>query len=528
MRKIIYIIPLIIAVFLMSVSCSDTFEVHEKYLQDGEIIYTSKVDSLETHPGNNRLKITGYLTNAFSVNEITVFWNKGEDSQTFSYDKSANETDFIELIIEGLEEQSYEFDVYSKDANGNKSIKITAFGTVYGESYRSNLEARAINYFKYGGDGNATLNFKPSQDLTRSTEVEFTNVSGETSVKIIAAGESNLILEQLDNTKPIKTRTFYVPTRADEAGNETSIDEFASDWLPFVLPSISSILETVEVTPVLGGVKVAWDNPNNINLKFDFEYLAYGNSTTYTVESNETNGTTTVPDMEAVEQELKVTVSDLYGNSFGPKILVVHPIAVPSRDIEPQVHLNFDNSLENVGLIAIDAVSVGAVAYDMRPGGGGAFVFNGSNDLIIPGYTGINGAGSRTVALWMKTNGANSEVVYWGANGSFSRSSFKIHRSGQIRFEYQGGGHNGATVVNDDEWHHVAYTYDGDTIKLYVDGVEDFTTSGVVLETGVAGETDVYIGSQAGSNNFTGMMDDVRIFTEVLTPEEIKNLSEMN
>jgi hypothetical protein len=297
MRKIIYIIPLIIGVFLMSVSCTDTFEVHEKYLQDGEIIYTSKVDSLETHSGNNRVKITGYLTNAFAVNEITVFWNKGKDSQTFSYTKSANETDFIELIVEDLEEQSYEFDVYSKDSNGNRSIKITTFGTVYGEVYLSNLEARAINYFKSGGDGNATLNFKPSQDLTRDTEVEFTKLSGETSVQIIAAGDSNLILEQLDNTKPIKTRTFYVPTPADEAGNETSIDEFASDWLAFELPSISSILDTVEVTPILGGVIVAWDNPNNMNLKFDFEYVAFGNLMTYTVESNETNGTATVPDM---------------------------------------------------------------------------------------------------------------------------------------------------------------------------------------------------------------------------------------
>jgi hypothetical protein len=178
--------------------------------------------------------------------------------------------------------------------------------------------------------------------------------------------------------------------------------------------------------------------------------------------------------------------------------------------------------------MAIDAVSAGAVAYDMRPGGGGAFVFNGSNDLNIPGYTGINGASSRSVALWVKTNGGNSEVVYWGANSPFSRSSFKIHKAGQIRFEYQGGGHSGTTVVNDGEWHHVAYTYDGDTIKLYVDGVEDFTTSGITLQTGSAGETDVYIGSQAGNLNFTGMMDDVRIFTEVLTPEEIKNLSEMN
>ena len=46
-----YTVPLILSVFLVLVSCTDTFEVHEKYLKDGEIIYTNKVDSLSTFSG---------------------------------------------------------------------------------------------------------------------------------------------------------------------------------------------------------------------------------------------------------------------------------------------------------------------------------------------------------------------------------------------------------------------------------------------------------------------------------------------
>ncbi|WP_411030145.1 LamG-like jellyroll fold domain-containing protein [Spongiimicrobium sp. 3-5] len=198
-------------------------------------------------------------------------------------------------------------------------------------------------------------------------------------------------------------------------------------------------------------------------------------------------------------------------------------------DTEPQVRLNFDDNLANDGLVNIDATSVGGTEFGIRPGGGGAYNFTGSNNLDIPGYTGINGAGERSVALWVKTtHDSTSGLVHWGNTGTFSRSSFKYQNSGVVRFEYQGGGHNGVTPVNDDEWHHVAYTYDGDTVKIYVDGVEDFSIAGITdINTGNTGETDVNIGSQLGGATFIGFMDDVRIFDTVLTPDEIQILSEI-
>ncbi len=206
--------------------------------------------------------------------------------------------------------------------------------------------------------------------------------------------------------------------------------------------------------------------------------------------------------------------------------IVITATPVIDIPIDPQVRFDFEDNLDNAGLIGTSATTVGAEDYTTRPGGGKAFVFNGSNQLSIPGYTGINADGSRSVTGWIKTTHAStSGLVHWGAAGSFSRSSFKMQNTGVLRFEYQGGGHNGVTIVNDGNWHHIAYTYDGSTIKIYVDGAEDFTVSGKVLRTGEAGETDVDIGSQLGGSIYQGAMDDVRIFTEVLTPDEVLILS---
>lgn len=202
-------------------------------------------------------------------------------------------------------------------------------------------------------------------------------------------------------------------------------------------------------------------------------------------------------------------------------------------DTKAKIRYTFEDNLNSdldKGLLDITATTGGAQPFSIRPGGGKAFDFNGTNPLVIPGFTGIHGADSRSVALWLNTPApALAGLVHWGASGSFSRASFKMNKTtGTIRFEYQGGGHNGVTNVADGTWHHIAYTYDGDTIKLYVDGVEDFTISGKVLKTSIEGETEVTIGSQAGGSKFLGKMDDVRIFDVVLTPSEVKVLSEMN
>ncbi|MDO5980229.1 LamG-like jellyroll fold domain-containing protein [Flavivirga spongiicola] len=250
--------------------------------------------------------------------------------------------------------------------------------------------------------------------------------------------------------------------------------------------------------------------------------------------SNEANPT--VLYQSAGVYDVTLTVRNEHGADETVLVDYIEVTAPPIVDIDTKAQVrytfdddNLDSDLDK-GIQDITATAGGATQYAIRPGGGGAYVCSGSNPLTIPGYTGVNGAGSRSVALWIKTTHAGtSGLVHWGNAGTFSRSSFKMQNTGVLRYEYQGGGHNASTVVNDGTWHHVAYTYDGDTIKIYVDGTEDFSVSGItVINTGNTGETDVNIGSQLGGSVWQGTMDDVRIFDTVLTPAEVLTLSEID
>lgn len=316
---------LIVANLFVVSSCSDTYDLHQKYLTEGETVYTNKVDSIVTLPGENRLKISGYISNAFNVKEIVVYWNNGEKSQKFPYTKSANFTDALDLIVTDLEENTYQFDVYSLDADGNKSVKVTTFGTSYGETYRSNLEPRLLKSFYYAnGAKNATIKFNIKSELTRDTEVKFTNLNSEEVIVSVGKDEEQAVLENIDITKDVMYRTNYVPTVSNEiTGEETSIDEFASDWASYTIPStLKPILETFTFEPVIGGVLSYWNNVNNLDVTFQFKITVDGSVVSKTTTSNNSSDSYEIKNMDPGTQEIEIVATDVYGNSFSEEFTV--------------------------------------------------------------------------------------------------------------------------------------------------------------------------------------------------------------
>lgn len=309
---------------LAVVSCKDMNALHEVYLEKGEVIYTNKVDSLNTYSGKGRLMIWGILESAFNVDEVVVTWNDGNDMEIFPYTKSDEDADTLNLVVTGLEEGNYEFSVYSKDADGNQSIPVTLFGTVYGEIFRSTLVPRPANGFSYNGP-DTWLKFETSDENQRKTEIKYRNTGGEEITEELSREKDTAALSGYDLGTDIVYRTYYVPTQARENGMETSIDQFDSDWKTLALPDILPVLESMTFTGVLGGVKVNWENTEEQNLKVKVTYTVDGEEKIREVESSAAQGEVLVSGMKGAEQEVSVTVSDLFDFSF-TKPYTVEPV----------------------------------------------------------------------------------------------------------------------------------------------------------------------------------------------------------
>lgn len=153
------------------------------------------------------------------------------------------------------------------------------------------------------------------------------------------------------------------------------------------------------------------------------------------------------------------------------------------------------------------------------------------------------GAESFTFALWLKTGSVNNPI-FSKCNGD---GAWQCPNEKQMYVaappasegtltgpvEYVGCGNDwirGETPVNDDEWHHVAMTWDIDNMEghVYTDGVEATFDVGFNGGPDNEGET-VRIGYAAGFHSiglFIGLMDDFRMYNRALEPDEVVEVME--
>lgn len=79
----------------------------------------------------------------------------------------------------------------------------------------------------------------------------------------------------------------------------------------------------------------------------------------------------------------------------------------------------------------------------------------------------------------------------------------------------------GTNAYSDGRWH-FCVLHNGSAPKLYIDGVDETTTS--TQRTAAYSTGPLYFGSRAGAAPYVGLLQDVQIFNRVLTAQEVKDL----
>jgi len=114
--------------------------------------------------------------------------------------------------------------------------------------------------------------------------------------------------------------------------------------------------------------------------------------------------------------------------------------------------------------------------------------------------------------------------------GSRNYACIYLNASGALRAEFTAGAGNwravnGTTNIGDDNWHHIAGTYDGERLKCWVDGVVE----GQMAESGkpsVQVDQPFSIGT-SGGHKCNGIVDDVGLFKVGLEEGDIKRVMEL-
>ncbi|MHC4568543.1 MAG: LamG-like jellyroll fold domain-containing protein [Planctomycetota bacterium] len=185
------------------------------------------------------------------------------------------------------------------------------------------------------------------------------------------------------------------------------------------------------------------------------------------------------------------------------------------------------DALDYSGL-ANDGVPMGDWTYEIGKTGQ-AIKFDGFEDYVtIDGVADDITNNDITLSAWVKT--ADTGSVYWFSCNSSTGGNVALLGILGGRFAMYdvntAEGHS-RTLVNDLEWHHLAYTRIGDIGSLYVDGVLEGTHT---ANFNYSADDLWSIGQEwdagpTASNFLTGSVDDVRIYDAGLSYAEIAALA---
>jgi hypothetical protein len=103
------------------------------------------------------------------------------------------------------------------------------------------------------------------------------------------------------------------------------------------------------------------------------------------------------------------------------------------------------------------------------------------------------------------------------AGGFFAKCDVRVERLKRV---------DGPDFIPEGEWTHLASTYDGSQLKIFVNGklVNKAAVSGAVCTSNAPLIVGATVKNNHTKNLVLGMIDDVRIYNNALTASQIQNL----
>jgi hypothetical protein len=152
--------------------------------------------------------------------------------------------------------------------------------------------------------------------------------------------------------------------------------------------------------------------------------------------------------------------------------------------------------------------------------------FDGSNDFVNLGTslsTALNGTTALTLEAWINPsalNGWNNIITDY--DGSYHKFLLRVRNNNNIQFVLANGTFlNALITIPLNTWTHIAAVYDGTNMYVYVNG--NLIASQAAPASLPSGSPQINIGSRVGASteNFTGDIDDLRVWNIARTAEQI-------
>jgi hypothetical protein len=158
---------------------------------------------------------------------------------------------------------------------------------------------------------------------------------------------------------------------------------------------------------------------------------------------------------------------------------------------------------------------------------GQAFSLDGADDYVeIPFFPLPSSVSTLSFEAWIKPTNVSSGHIIDHASPGGSNGFLLALSGGQLRASFGANTANGVATIPANTYTHIAATYDGANIRLYVNGGLDSTTSATTPGSILRNSQNPLIGAGRTSGTaFGGQIDEVQFYQGVLTAAEVQTIS---
>lgn len=210
------------------VSCDDINNLHQKFYDRGEDIYTGVVDSLEAYSGFERVKFNWVINADPRITKTVIYWNNRQDSVVVDVNRTQSGEIAMSYYLSDIEEGNYIFEFVTKDNEGHFSLPKEMVVLIFGESYAKTLKNRNIASIIKQSNGDMLITWDPVINL----DIQYTTVKYEidgiaTSIRV-ENNEMETVLNGLNTGDKIGVSTTYLL--------ENALDELHSPVKEYFMP----------------------------------------------------------------------------------------------------------------------------------------------------------------------------------------------------------------------------------------------------------------------------------------------------
>ncbi len=212
----LYIFCIVLLAFFTQ-SCTKMNDLHAPYLNEGEIIYAARVDSVAPGAGKLRIQLEMFIISQ-RIETMRIYWNDYKDSIDVPV---SQKTGSWKTMLNSMTEKGYIFKYVSIDKYGHRSLPFEVTGNVYGDRFQATLANRVLASKSTLVNGKITLTWSGAVDKGVRCDLVYKNTAGAIVTKKVPMTQTSTILT--DMASDLKYQTLFLPEKM-------AIDTFYTDF----------------------------------------------------------------------------------------------------------------------------------------------------------------------------------------------------------------------------------------------------------------------------------------------------------